>query len=122
LDPDKVCTSDATCADFGKLVEEVHRAVNGRAVLIDAIPETFLRYLYFFADLRVGTSFTAPEMSLWVDQDFEELKAELRAHPPECVVTSDRNRPQTRLVFPERGYYTEVKLPTKINVFVLCHK
>jgi hypothetical protein len=122
LDPDKFCTSDATCADFDKVVEEVHRAVNGRAVLVDAIPETFPRYLYFFADLRVGTSFTAPEMSLWVDQDFEELKAELRVHPPECVVTSDRNRPQTRLVFPERGHYTEVKLLTKINVFVLCSK
>jgi hypothetical protein len=122
LDPDALCTWDWTCADFGTVVEEVHRAVNGRAVLVDAIPGTFPLYLYFFADLRVGTSFTAPGMSLWVNQDVEELKAELRAYPPECVVTSDRNLPQIRLVFPERGHYTEVKLPTKIDVFVPCRK
>jgi hypothetical protein len=67
-------------------VEEIHRAVDGRTVLVDDIPGTYTSFLYFFADLRVGTSFTEPYLSLWVDQDMEELRAELSAHQG-CVPT-----------------------------------
>jgi hypothetical protein len=116
------CGNQWTNQDYATLLDGIHNAAFGRSIFIDHIDGTYESALYFLSDVQIGTSFTEPAgLVVAIDSDVEDLKRELRNNPPGCLVTENRQYPYSQwLMALYAGRYTELRIPGRIKVSVIC--
>ncbi len=116
-----------TYGDWANVLREIRTATTGHSVYVDAkekhsVLGSVASSVYFFADLRVGTAFAEPMMSIWVDDDVSAAKQDLRKNKPECIVSGDSGFLLTNFMLELYKDYSEYKIPGKVNAIVYCQK
>ncbi len=94
----------ATCGAVSGLIEEIREKIGERTVFLDVGTGAVSSVVYFFGDLNIR--YSKPELisTIWVQQDLQELRAELRQNPPDCVIDWGRGTETGRLLELYRDY------------------
>jgi len=126
---DKCChINDWTYADLANSLQEIRGATMGRSVYVDTVQGfstlgVVAGGVYFLADLRAGTAFTEPLISIWVDDNVSAAMKDLVKNKPECVVSgSDSRVLLTKFLLDMYGNYSEHAIRTTVNAMVLPGK
>jgi hypothetical protein len=82
--------------------------------------QTVASAVYFLADLKVGTTFIEPMMSIWTDEDIRVAEEELTSHPPDCIVTGGEGYLLTPRMFSAFPWTTVSSIPEVPGGIVAC--
>lgn len=112
-------------AQLGDAMKDINAATAGRSVVVDSKKNyspigTVASAVYFLADLRVGTRYVEPMMSIWTDADIAAAKQDLLDLRPECLVTGGPDFHLTTFALEHFGSYTTHTLPGPTQTVVYC--
>ena len=99
----------ATCGEVSELIDEIREKIGERTVFLHVGTGAVSSPVYFFGDLNVQVS--KPELisTVWVQKDLDELRAELRKSPPDCVINWGHGT-ETGLLLRLYGHYTSTAI------------
>lgn len=111
--------------ELSQVMRDVHVAAAGRTVFVDSKrnysaigPVTSA--VYFLADLRPGTSYLEPMMSIWTDADIDAVKRELLTRPPDCVLTGGSDFMFADFARASLGAYSTQRIPGSTGAMLYC--
>ncbi|MDQ2666802.1 MAG: hypothetical protein M3Z05_12415 [Gemmatimonadota bacterium] len=125
--PDEGCcrANKLTYADLALVMKDVHAAAAGRTVLVDTRDKysalgPVASAVYFLGDLRVGTTFIEPMMSIWTDADVAAAEREADRIKPECLLTGGEDFLLTEHVLRSFGAYATHKVSGPVVAVLHC--
>ena len=111
-------TFTVPCGEITDIVDEIRASVGSRTVYLDIPLDATMNVsstIYFFADLNPSTSKPEVLAAIWIKNDLEVLRDELKRNPPACVIKWGGN--MTPMLLDIFASYTTV--PVR-NGFVYC--
>lgn len=123
---DACCRSNKlTYADLARVMHDVHAAAAGRSVLVDTRNKysalgPVASAVYFLGDLRVGTTFVEPMMSIWTDADIAAAEHDADVLRPACLLTGGSGFLLTEHVLHTFGSYSTHAIANTHGATLLC--
>jgi hypothetical protein len=111
-----------TWKEWNVTMRQVHQMAAGRSVFVDVGPPLETSGILFLADLRSSSSYVSEMMSVWTDADLRTLDTEFRARPPDCMLSSGRNRPLTMSALRIYGNFSTTAVPGIGGMTLYCRR